>query len=352
MNLRLSCRGIAKVGLGSFLCWHIPRPLFSAKLFGLMLSITLRVSCNDTTFGESLGVVGEGDHFGNWTKPLSLSGESFPQWCISFSVPRAQCDYKYVVLVDSLITRWEELPDGANRTLDFDSLPEDASDVIVDDGTFGVSRPEGGITCNADAHVEAGGKKQPSGVARGDGGAPGAASANSSQNESTPLLERVEPISEANAEQELWELPEVEDYMNRELSVTSAELATLATRLRELRKLKGCDSMNIGTKKDIVDADTSRTVESIIGQGHVSQGDDYCSTAEALALARELIEDATLSLEDVSLGLRKRVVSDAERKGASNRRTVCLLVAGVAAAGLCAVLLVDPLLVPSPPIWS
>lgn len=97
-----------------------------------MLSVHLEVSCDSTSYGEQVAVLGS---WNNWDKSkptiLETSSTTFPVWQTSLSLPSAQIEYKYAIVQDSKIIRWENESRGLNRILHVtNDTPADIRDVF------------------------------------------------------------------------------------------------------------------------------------------------------------------------------------------------------------------------------
>lgn len=99
-----------------------------------MARLQLRVSCSNTSWGESVAVVGS---WVSWDKGsftlLSTDKESYPVWRGDIALDQDgvnEVEYKYVLVKDGSIVTWESDGRGGNRT----AVPGKG---VVDDGAFG-----------------------------------------------------------------------------------------------------------------------------------------------------------------------------------------------------------------------
>lgn len=100
-----------------------------------MPSLHLRVSCDETVPGESVAAVGS---WNSWDKRhpavLSTTPDTFPKWTTSVQLPTtAAVEFKYVILRNGSVTRWEQGPKGANREValqDADTSTDDVFDRV------------------------------------------------------------------------------------------------------------------------------------------------------------------------------------------------------------------------------
>lgn len=103
-----------------------------------MSTVSLVVRCDQTQWGEVVGVIGE---WCEWdtdaSTTLATDADNFPKWRGVVRVPDKltgdgnTIEYKYVILKDGRVARWEN---GANRSL---PAPPLNAALAFDDGTFG-----------------------------------------------------------------------------------------------------------------------------------------------------------------------------------------------------------------------
>lgn len=83
-----------------------------------MPSVEIQVSCDSTAFGEQVAILGS---WNNWDKSnlttLQTSPTTFPSWNTSLSLPSTAIEYKYAIVNNNRILRWEGDTKGHNRVI-------------------------------------------------------------------------------------------------------------------------------------------------------------------------------------------------------------------------------------------
>lgn len=105
-----------------------------------MASVHFTVGCESTQWGQVVGVIGS---WCRWAEheatPLSTTASAFPTWTGTvilpgFIVSGAEIEYKYVILANGTVVRWEE---GSNRSF---LSPKAGASLSVDGGSFSGER--------------------------------------------------------------------------------------------------------------------------------------------------------------------------------------------------------------------
>lgn len=105
-----------------------------------MASVNFTVGCESTQWGQIVGVIGSWCHWAEHeATPLSTTASAFPEWTGSvvlpgFIVAGSEVEYKYVILANGTVVRWEQ---GDNRSL---RAPEAGGSINVDGGSFSRER--------------------------------------------------------------------------------------------------------------------------------------------------------------------------------------------------------------------
>lgn len=97
-----------------------------------MPSLHLRVSCRDTVPGEAVAAIGS---WSAWDKHrpavLSTTANTFPKWTASVPLPTsASVEYKYVIIRDGHVIRWEKGPKGVNREVALEDADASTDDIF------------------------------------------------------------------------------------------------------------------------------------------------------------------------------------------------------------------------------
>jgi len=77
----------------------------------------ISTTCDQTSMGECVGIVGSGDALGNWKKPIKMEGKGYPKWKTSINFNEGdEFEYKYCIVgQDGAVARWETKGSGVNR---------------------------------------------------------------------------------------------------------------------------------------------------------------------------------------------------------------------------------------------
>jgi hypothetical protein len=284
-----------------------------------LCSTSLTLTHPDTVWGETIGVVGS---WSGWVarQPLVADPASFPDW--STSIPDLSAgklyEYKYIVLTNGALSRWEDLGADINRS--FVAAPG----LKIHDGKFGApadtsssiavdsEAASGGATATTSSRLES---TDTSPAADDDANKPRAVNVSRSPREAEKEGEPGGP----NGLDEPWAVEEMSSYLRDELSVASADLQATRALLATAR----ADPQPIGPIS------------------HASQNPpdpDTLSTTEALALVRGCLDQSSLTLDDVRASLF-RVRTSAQKCRLNDDDThpnrmfgVCLMVGGAVGA--------------------
>jgi hypothetical protein len=334
-------------------------------------------------------VVGRSDALGNWAVPIPMVADSFPEWTVRLPALCANTlyEYKYVLVtsaaapLEAVISRWEDLPNSPSGNRSFIA----ADGLCIDDQRWGAARPDDPTLLAArtapsqpsptpakPAHaaeqhqppsptdvsaasslVQAQGKddnndRQPR--AWPWSAQPAASSAIAvpkgiSQQEDTggdhtkggTADDATADTAAVSADR--WTLPEVADWMGRELSLAVDDVHDARVRLRATRRPG--------------DQPLEQSTAPHEHQSRHEESDAPLTSDEAWQIARELVDDTKLSVQDVRRALvaarnetaGKRLgetFSSTSDRAGTTAGAVCFLAFGAAVALVVALMAVDP----------
>jgi hypothetical protein len=323
-------------------------------------SVTLRVTHDGTKWGETLAVTGRSDALGNWRAPVPMVAASFPEWIVTLNGLSAGTlyEYKYVLSAGpgAAIACWECLSDSPSGNRSFIA----ADGLCIDDQRWGATRTDDPAllavrspprpVSDPSSTASNSGDSGPSSTSDSATSFAGPSSAPGHKNTASNVQEGEEESARASAAADRWTLPEVADYLQRELFLAVGDVREARERLRTSRPASEQAGVeNTGTVQRPESQHAAQSAST------TEDPDSAISSDEALQIARTLVDDTKLSVQDVRAALvAARSAAAAKRRSWNSSpsdglqsgdpgRGPCLLAFGAAVALAAAVLVADPI---------